>query len=281
LENSLAGPSSGTVILPITDVQCLPSARGQEVAPPPLPREGVNNSIRDEISRDAKHVGETRRCTRRGATRRARRVSSGIVTRRRLTAWNNKFYCYIFFLCIHIKTKWFVRRERGGLSMLIARDFESIILSRRKRERRRNYQTRRYLFSLSTVCPRLLVSRLLWKSLSADILKLHGRFSRGEKSGHRDKERDDFFHHVHESLSEVISASKRRQKKLNDTHALFRAALMTRISFKCGCNCLSLKIVKGAAVPFNNKILFFLMLLPIIKFYSFQCGDSPQYSLCD
>jgi len=45
--------------------------------------------------------------------------------------------------------------------MLIARDFESIILSRRKRERRRNYQTRRYLFSLSTVCPRLLVSRLL------------------------------------------------------------------------------------------------------------------------
>ena len=98
LENSLAGSSSGTVILPIADVQCLPSARGQEVAPPPLPREGVNNSIQDEISRDAKHVGETRRCTRRGATRRARRVSSGIVTRRRLTAWNNKFYCYIFFI---------------------------------------------------------------------------------------------------------------------------------------------------------------------------------------
>lgn len=37
-------------------------------SPPPfLPRGGVNNSIRDEISRDAKHVGETRRCTRRGA----------------------------------------------------------------------------------------------------------------------------------------------------------------------------------------------------------------------
>lgn len=50
-------------------------------SPPPfLPRGGVNNSIRDEISRDAKHVGETRRCTRRA--RRARRVSSWRVAAR-------------------------------------------------------------------------------------------------------------------------------------------------------------------------------------------------------
>lgn len=101
LENSLAGPGTGTVILPIADIQYLPRARGQEVVPLSLHREGVNNSIRDEIFRDAKHVGEKHEGAP-GATRRAQRVSSWIMTRRwsAYVAWNNKFYRRIFFIYI-------------------------------------------------------------------------------------------------------------------------------------------------------------------------------------
>lgn len=47
-----------------------PRTGGRAPPPPSFPRGGVNNSIRNEISRDAKHVGETRRCTRRDAARR-------------------------------------------------------------------------------------------------------------------------------------------------------------------------------------------------------------------
>lgn len=72
-------------------------------------------------------------------------------------------------------------RATGRSSALIARDLESIISSRRKRERRRNNQSP----SLSVLFVLRVLDRLylLFESRSArDILTLHGPFfSKGKK----------------------------------------------------------------------------------------------------